>query len=397
MVTGDQLLVKQLNKSIVLNVIRKKHNISRAEISNITGLNKSTVSSLVDELITEGFVVEKGPGISKGGRKPILLNINNNVGHIIGIDLGVNYILIILTDLSANIIWQRRIKLKANETEKEIIDKLITLIQEAISASTKTLKGILGIGIGVPGIVDFKNGIVLMAPNLRWEDIKLKAIIEERFGITTYIDNEANAGAIGEKWFGAGSKVTNLVYVSAGIGIGTGIIINDELYRGSNGFAGEMGHMTVNFNDHDCRCGNIGCWENYASEKALFSYLKDIASENKAVQYKDIEDLSVFDVMENVRKNDQIAVRALREVSKNLGIGVVNVVNTFNPDLVIIGNTLSLGGDIVLEEVKNIVNERSFISSYYDIKIRLSKLGMYSCAIGAVSLVISKLFASPQI
>ncbi len=391
MITGDQLLVKQLNKSIVLNAIRKNGKVSRAGISVKTGLNKSTVSSLVDELMTDGFVIEEGPGASRGGRKPILLSINNNVGHVIGVDLGVNYIFCIVTDPSADILWEKRIITKKVDTKEKIIDKLVGLLEEAVSFSKNTLKGILGIGIGVPGIVDYKNGTVLMAPNLKWYNLDLKSIIEKRFGIKTYIDNEANAGAIGEKWFGAGEKETNLVYVSAGIGVGTGIIINNELYRGSNGLAGEMGHMTINFSDHDCSCGNIGCWENYASEKSLFNYLNEFSHNSS-----DVLDLSVFDIIYNAKSNDQASVKALKEVGKNLGIGIVNIINTFDTDKVIIGNTISLGGEVVLEEIRRIVKKRCFITRYSNIKIELSKLGMYSCAIGAVSLVISELFAAPQ-
>jgi len=398
MITADQLLVKQINKSIVLNIIRKKGNISRAEIAHITGLNKSTVSFLVDELINEGFVKEEGPGESKGGRKPIILSINERAGCIIGIDLDVNYILIVLTDLMANVIWEKKIDVKIGETQQTIIERLIELIDEAISNAPETIRGILGIGIGVPGIVDYKKGSILLAPNLKWENVPLKQIIEDKFKIKVHIDNEANVGAIGEKWFGVGAKYNNLVYVSAGIGIGTGIIINGELYRGTVGLAGEMGHMTIDIYDHQCRCGNTGCWENYASEKALLEYINTQLLMGKSDEYinkNNFYTLSAIDIIDYARKGNKMALEALKEIGRKLGVGVVNIINTFNPELIIIGNTLSLADDLILNEVLKEVEEKSLVYRYYKVKIKTSKLQFHAGAIGAVSLVISELFAYP--
>lgn len=400
MITADQLLVKQINKSIVLNTIRKKGNISRAEIASITGLNKSTVSFLVDELINEGFVKEEGPGESRGGRKPIILNINEKAGCIIGIDLDVNYILIVLTDLMANVIWEKKMDIEIGESQQTIIERLIELIDEAISNAPETVKGILGIGIGVPGIVDYKKGIILLAPNLKWENVPLKQIVEDKFKIKVRIDNEANVGAIGEKWFGEGSKYNNFVYVSAGIGVGTGIIINGELYRGTMGLAGEMGHMTIDIHNHQCRCGNTGCWENYASEKALFEYIENQLINNVKDEYinkENFDNLTTLKVIDYAQKGSIIAKKALKEVGKNLGVGVVNIINTFNPELVIIGNTLSLAKELILDEILKEVEAKSLVYRYSKTKITTSKLEFQAGAVGAVSLVISELFAYPDI
>ncbi|AYO29965.1 ROK family transcriptional regulator [Biomaibacter acetigenes] len=400
MITADQILVKQINKSLVLNYIRKKEHISRADIAKKTGLNRSTVSALVDELITEGLIVEKGIGTSKGGRKPVILAINKNGGSIIGVDLGVNYILTVLTDLLGKIIWEKRIPIDPQDPPEKNIDLLINMIGKAKENAPDTLKGILGIGIGVPGIVNYEKGLVLMAPNLKWENVNLKDIIEEKLNIPVFIDNEANTGAIGEKWFGLGKKATNFVYVSAGIGVGTGIIINDELYRGSSGLAGEMGHMTIDMNGKPCSCDNTGCWEEYASEKALFKYLRDQVSRytsDSDINRENIDTLTIFDIVDAAKAGDDLAVSAFRLVGKHLGIGVAGIINTFNPDLVIIGNTISLAGDIVMQEITEEVSKRSFITKYSEVTIAPSHLNMHACAMGAVTLVMSRVFASPNI
>jgi glucokinase-like ROK family protein len=400
MITADQLLVKQINKSIVLNTIRKKEVISRAGIAEFTGLNKSTVSFLVDELIHEGFVKEIGPGESKGGRKPIMLTINDKGGCIIGVDLGVNYILTVLTDLTGNIIWEKKVDLRLGEGQEKVIELLLQSIAEAVANAPKTVNGIMGIGIGVPGIVDYRKGTILMAPNLKWRDVPLKDIVENRFEIKVHIDNEANVGAVSEKWFGIGIECSNFVYVSAGIGIGTGIIINGELYRGASGLSGEIGHATINIYDEICSCGNTGCWENYASERALLNYMYaqlERGNQDKYINHNTIDGLNALSIIRYAREGSIIAVEGLKEIGRNLGIGIINLINTFNPELVIIGNTLSLAEDIILPEILNEVEKKCLVYKYHRIKIRTSRLKLHAGAMGAVSLVISELFAHPDI
>jgi glucokinase-like ROK family protein len=388
MKTADQLLVKQINKMIVLNTIYKKRPVSRAEIAKITGLNKSTVSALVDELLMEELVLETGIGESQGGRKPVNLSINQEVGHIIGIDLGVNYILSVMTNFAGEIIWEKRVDCQVpyKNSPAQRIAELERLIRETMQQAPPTVRGIIGIGIGVPGIVNYEQGLILSAPNLGWENIGLRGIIEQQFGVPVFIDNEANAGAIGEKWFGAGKRADDLLYVSAGTGVGAGIIINNELYRGAKGLAGEIGHMTVSLDGFPCSCGNTGCWEEYSSEKALFRYLK---------KYRDIKTLTIFDVVKEALAGDAVAREAFQYVGKYLGIGVANLINAFNPQLVIIGNSLPLVGDILMNELKQEADKRCFAARYFSIPIISSQLNMHACAMGAAALVISRLYASP--
>lgn len=402
MKTADQLLVKQINKMLVLNTIYKERPISRAELAKLTGLNKSTVSALVDELLSEGLILEIGIGESQGGRKPINLSINKEVGSVIGIDLGVNYILSILTNFAGDIIWEKRIAIKNRQKAPlQKIHDLVGLIHETIAHAPPTIRGIIGIGIGVPGMVNYDQGCVLSAPNLLWENIKLKDILEEEFNIPTLIDNEANAGAIGEKWFGLGKKTSELVYVSAGIGIGAGIIVNHELYRGAHGLAGELGHMTIHVHGTQCTCGNIGCWEEYASEKALLRYLKEnalkhpnsiLVSEGDSTY---LDNLNIFQIVDAASRGDSLAIAGFKNIGYYLGVGVANLINAFNPKCVVVGNVLSLVGDILMEELRKEVARRSFSYKYSPVQIVSSELYMKACALGAVALVISRSYASP--
>lgn len=401
MKTADQLLVKQINKILVLNTIYRERTISRAEISKLTGLNKSTVSALVDELLSEGLVLEIGIGESQGGRKPINLAINSEFGSVIGIDLGVNYVLSILTNFAGDIIWEKRVATNnVMNSQEQNVDHLFTLIRETMQHAPLTRCGIIGIGVGAPGMVNYDQGYILSAPNLLWENIKLKDIIEDEFNIPTLVDNEANAGAIGEKWFGFGKKISELVYVSAGTGIGAGIVINNELYRGARGLAGEIGHMTVDVHGIKCTCGNIGCWEEYASEKALLRYLKENAAKHPdslllAEGSLNPDSLTIFKIAEAAKKGDSLAIAGLKNIGYYLGVGIANLINVFDPKCVVVGNVLPLAGDIFMDELRKEVERRSFSFKYSNVKIVPSELSMKACALGAVALVISRIYASP--
>lgn len=370
----NQQLVKVNNKSLVLKSIKAHGPISRADISQLLGLTKGTVSSLVNELLNEHLCYETGPGESSGGRRPVMLLFNQNSGYAIGIDLGVNYILGILTDLNGNIVNEKKIKLYKNTyTETEINIKKV--IRYLISNTPKSTYGVVGIGIGVPGIVN-KQGEILLAPNLGWKNINLQKEIEKEFQLPVIIDNEANAGAYGEKFFGAGRKFEDLIYISAGIGIGIGLIFNNELYRGKNGFSGEMGHMIIEVNGKKCSCGSNGCWELYASEKALLTKAKRI------LNFSIIdEDPSLESLIELARTNDEIA-NQFKQVGYYLGIGINNIINTFNPEQIIIGNRLAMAKEWLEESLIEVVESHTLKQHQENLTITFAELSIYSAALG---------------
>ncbi len=385
--TGDQNLIKQINKSIVLNVIRNKGPVSRAQISKETGLNKATVSTMVAELINEFFVTEIGAGQSSGGRKPVMLYFNNHAGYSIGIDLGVNYVLGVLTDLSGNLV--KEINLRLNETDLEFVKtKIISIIDKLVQSAPESSYRIVGIGIGVPGHVNLDHQI-LFAPNLNWRNVDLKQIIEEKFHIPVQIENEANAGAHGEHLYGAGKTIPNLIYVSIGIGIGTGIIINNQLYTGATGIAGEMGHLTIEANGRKCPCGNRGCWELYASENALLK----AATQN----LEETETCDLDFLVSEAKQGNLKVLNLLNHLGEYIGIGLTNVINTFNPKAVIIGNRIAQFENWILNPIDRILKER--LSPYHktNTEIRFSALGKHSIALGASSFAISHFFKQKKV
>lgn len=372
---ADQTLVKKINQKLLLNEILKNSPISRAKLSEITGLNKSTVSSQVNALIEANLVFEIGQGQSSGGRRPVMLVFNKHAGYSVGIDIGVDYINGILTDLEGNIVLDQYYDL-GNSSPERTKDILFTIIKHFISHMPDSPYGLIGIGICVPGLVD-KNQKIVFTPNANWNDIDLKSLVEQEFNVPVFIENEANAGAHGEKVFGAAKNYDNIIYVSISTGIGVGIIINNDLYRGVNGFSGEMGHMTIDFNGPKCSCGNRGCWELYASEKAL---LKSFQNKDHKVSYQEIIDLA--------HQNDVETLNSLQNFGFYLGIGLSSILNTFNPQAAILRNSIIESQPMVLNSIRSAVSSRIYSQLDNSYELLPSSLGKNAPALGTSSIVI---------
>lgn len=387
--TGDQGLVKKINRSIVLDTIEMNGPISRAQISKVTSLNKSTVSTMVNELINKSFIYEIGPGQSSGGRKPIMLYFNNHAGYSIGIDLGVNYILAILTDLQGAIIKEINEPLY-NKDEESVLEQINTVINTLIDKSPSSPHGIIGIGIGVPGIVDAKENI-LFAPNLGWNQVNLKKTLEDKLSIPISVVNEANAGAHGEHLYGVGRNVSNLVYISIGIGIGSGIIINNNLYSGATGISGELGHFTIEANGKKCTCGSRGCWELYASESVLLEEIEKLNIFNSK------EEVNIENINHEARNGNEHVLQILNKIGEYIGIGLTNTINTFNPEMIIIGNRISRFENWLINQINRTLKERLSAFHQDSLNIKFSEMGYYSCALGASSLIISKFLSDQRI
>lgn len=371
--TWNQQVVKKNNKALVLQLIMEKEPISRADIAQISGLNKTTVSSLVNELLEEELIYESGPGESSGGRRPVILHFNKVAGYAIGIDIGVNYVLCILTDLKGNILIEKNQVL--NRTPySSIISSVQQMVNSLMEEMPNSRYGVVGIGVGVPGIVN-KEGSILLAPNLGWTNIQLKEDLENLFHVPVIIENEANAGAVGEQQFGAGQDSQNIIYISAGIGIGVGIILNKELYQGKNGYSGEMGHMIIDINGKRCNCGSQGCWEAYASENALL----EMADQS-------IDSLeSLLSLAEN---GDEDARKHFTQIGHYLGFGIINIINTFNPDQVIIGNRMALAKEWIEDAIRTTIESYTLTYHQKEMQLDFSKLKKYSTALGVSAFVV---------
>lgn len=372
-------------------MIRNHCPISRAQIAELTGLTKGTVSTIVNDLMKDHLVYEIGPGRSSGGRRPVMLMFNKVAGYAVGVDLGVNYLLTVLTDLQGNIVHEQ-ITPYQDLTYEEILSLLKKDLRTVIDQAPSSTYGIIGIGIGIPGIVG-NDGTILFAPNLGWKDVDLKGVIHNEFQVPVWIDNEANTGALGEKLYGAGQEASNLVYVSVGIGIGTGIVLNGELYKGISGFSGEIGHTTIEVNGKKCRCGNKGCWELYASEHALMQQAKFLS----IFRGGDDREINLETLIRLADEGHTEVINLFNQVGEYLGVGTMNLILSFNPELVIIGNRLSKAQPWIVNPIKKVLNNRLMPYHREKLRVEFSSLGVYSSALGASSLAISNFFSHSKV
>lgn len=396
--TGSFQWMKTINKSNILNMIRSYGPISRSEIAKKTKLTPPTVTNIVSELIESNLVRESEIGISKGGRKPILLTINAKHSFIIGIDVGGHHVRAIMADLNAEIVVQHRTTLPENLTKDDLLQTLIDVVQMIINKANVSKEKIIGIGVGMHGIVNYQEGIAVFAPNFHLSDVPIKSFLENVFQLPTYVENDARALALGETWFGHGQGIENVVCVNVGIGIGAGIVINNRLFHGQNGIAGEIGHMIVDINGMKCSCGSYGCLQTMAGGRSLRDrVIKEISHGRKTLIVNkvknDLNKITGALIHECAIEGDALSIEVLKEVGSFLGIGVTNLINLINPTKVIIGGGVSKAENYILEPLNAVVKMRALTPKARETEIVLSKLGDNGTVIGAVTLVLQNVFS----
>jgi glucokinase-like ROK family protein len=367
--------------------------ISRARLSQKTKLNKTTVSDLVKELNEHGFVREIGTQSSGAGRPGTLLTLNPSVGYIVSCEIAVDYLEVLVTDFAPNVIWQIKEPTAIGASQSEVLERMLTLLREAVEKGKVASHKLLGIAVGVPGMVDQASGTILFAPNLKWRNVPLLPFLEqESFGAPIFVDNEANMAALGEHFFGAGQEYSEILYLSGNIGLGGGFLSDGHLRRGANGVAAEYGHMTMDPNGELCNCGNYGCWETMVSQVGLFKKITDaIQSGERSLLTEKIqgqwERLSVELVVEAAQAGDQVAIRALEEIGHSLGIGIASLLNALNPEVVVLGGILSIASDFLFPVVNEEIQKRALPWNRETVKIIRAAHGSDAAVKGGIATV----------
>lgn len=399
MQTGSFQWMKSINKSIVLNKIRSEGPISRAQIAKETNLTPPTVSANVRELIEQGIVKESRLGDSQGGRKPTMLVINSGDFYIIGLDAGPTEVEFGLADLSGTVIHHLRESINLAE-ESGFLDVVKKGIHDLLNEIPLMRDKVVGIGVAMHGVVDVATGTSLFAPNLHLRNIPIKEELEKEFGFLVKVENDARAMALGEAWFGSGENVTSMVAVNVGRGIGSGIIINGELYHGEYDIAGELGHMAIDLHGRRCACGSNGCLQTVASgpavaERTVESLKTHPDSRVWELIEGDLEQVSGEVVFAAAEAGDPLAIDILRQTGEYLGIGLTNLIHIINPTKIIIGGGVSESGEYVLEPLKRIIQERGLTQQAKQTKVVLTEFGSRATMLGAVALLLVELF-QPQ-
>ena len=305
----------------------------------------------------------------------------NTESLVLGIDIGGTKILTAVVNSQGEVLSRDYRLTPARKGVKAVVRAIVDSANRALTQANMTAAELSAIGIGAPGLSDPEAGILYTSPHLPgWQDVPLRDIVGKELGRKAFMANDANAAALGEFYFGAGRGARNLIYITISTGIGGGVIINGELYTGASGVAGEPGHMTIDDKGPLCRCGNTGCWEMLASGTALAREAKQRireGAETSILNYAgdDVEKVTGEVIHSAAKEGDSLAKELIAQVSYYLGVGLANLVNIFNPELIIIGGGLSRMGDMLLEPAYKVAEERAFEQAYRAVRFSLPELG----------------------
>lgn len=394
--------VKLINRVVVFRAIREAGTISRADLAKQTGLNPATLTHITRELLGHGLITEAGSGVARIGRRSSLLRIDSTSGNILAVRLSRHAIEGFITDLdlSETLIHTASSALFANPIDASL-PILLDFIEKLIETAGVKRQTILGIGISAPGPLDARQGVLVAPPNFPgWNSFPLRQIIQEKTGFTTFLDKDANSAALAEKWFGVGRNLDNFVFILAEDGVGGGVVVNGDLYRGAHDIAGEIGHMTIDRHGALCACGNTGCLELYAAPAVAANLVRQALAAGRAslvsewIQH-DRNRINFELVAQAAHQGDAVAYEAIQEMSRGLGIAAVNVVNAFDPQAVVLGGEISLTGDLILPVVQAYVDQRTISHTEQQVRVLMSELGAKAPVVGAFSLVLRELFQNP--
>lgn len=402
--TADQVLVREINLSLIMRALFEHSCLSRAALAEITGLNKSTVSSLVGELQDMRFVHEVGLTTGNVGRPSMMLELTPQAGLIVSCELGVDFIAAKCADFGGSILWEQRETMRAVQPQDAILARLVQLLHAAIQgggAACPDCHRVLGIALAVPGLVDQDSGTLLFAPNLRWENVRLSDMLRDDFGdMPVYIENEANLAALGEYYFGAAKGYDEVLFINAGVGLGGAVVRAGQIVRGKTGFASEFGHMTMDPNGEPCNCGNRGCWETQVSQSALFRHIRRAIDGGQSSVLNGRTngpggDLTVAAIVDAAHTGDAVAQAALDAVGQHLGIGIASLVNIFNPDLVLFGGSLTPAWDTLEPHITAALEHRALRWHANATTVMLAQHGPEATVMGGVSMVLQHILHRP--
>jgi predicted NBD/HSP70 family sugar kinase/biotin operon repressor len=375
--------IRDINRQIVLNYVREREPISRAEIARETNLQRSTISAIVEALKTEGLVEEVGEGRSTGGRRPTLLRLRTKEAIAIGVAITPTRTTVATSDLSGRVVEQK--EFLTNVDSDKTLDEVIGLVRDF---SRRNNGSIEAVGISLPGLVDPSTGNAVYVPYFKWRDLPVSQMISTAVGLPVVIDNDANAVALAELWFGRPevSDARDFILVLVAEGVGTGIIFNGQVYRGQRGAAGEFGHMVIGTHAPvPCSCGNHDCWEAFSSERAAIARYLHLTGANVALGFTELIDLAL--------KGEPSAKAALVETAHYLGVGISNLVVGFSPEAVVVGGEIARAWPLIESALTETI-EHSVRRGLPSAIILPSTLGEKPELRGALSLVLASKFAA---
>ncbi len=378
--------VRDINQTIFLHLIRERQPISRADIAKFMGLRAGTVSAIVNRLIKNNFVYEGTEGPSSGGRRPKNLYINAESFYVLAIDIGVSDTVFAVSDFNGRILTQNSIM--TDGTPEKFLNKLADAIQLMISTNYPKAR-FAAVGVSVPGLVNREDGTVEVSPNLEWQNVPLRSILTKRLELPVFVENDANAAAFSELWYGPlnEARVRTLLFILVVEGLGTGLIINGALHVGSSHGLGGFGHMSIDPNGELCSCGRRGCWETFASERATVERFHRVTAK------QGLPVVGLRELIALANKNDEMALESIRITGEYLGEGISNLVHGIYPETVVIGGDITAAWPLIEPIIQKRLKSR-YIVSPNQIIVRPASVQRPSL-FGAIPIALQNYFRSP--
>jgi len=381
LVSGKPSLIKEINRNNVFKLIIKHGEISRSKLSKMAGLALPSIMRIVDRLIEDGLIIETGKGDSTGGRKPSLLQLKQDAMYFIGIEIGLN-IGLVLTDLAGNIIDQRLVKDIEDLPPEKILFKAKHALDDLLVNNKKYNALIKGIGVGTPGR-DFKyQRDIKHAVSRGWQSVDVAAWFKKYYHYEIIVENIARTRTLGEMWFGEGRNYRDFIYVFVDRGVGCGIVQGGVIREGVSGVAGEFGHSVISIDGRPCYCGNDGCLEMYVSAGAIINSINDAHDQSFE---------SYSEVLTFLKHQDG---DHLNQISKYLGVGIGNLINILNPQVVVLGGIVSTDTPGIKEGLEREIKRNIFNGKAEDTNVVISGLSGENTILGSVALVINSIFKS---
>jgi len=378
--SGNRQLIREINQSLVLSLVRDHGPISRTDIAAAAHLSLATVSGISNALIDQGLIYEHEAGVSTGGRRPILLALNPRAGLVIGVKLTESQIVAALTDLNADVIEQRATPLGADRRPEAVVAALAEIVNDLRAAHAD--QRIFGVGLGMAGVIDRRQGICRFSPFLHWRTVPLRHLLEQRLGLPVVIENDVNTLTMAEQWFGAGVGVSDFLVVTLGRGIGMGMVLNGHLYRGGCGGGGEFGHITMVPDGPRCDCGKRGCLEALVADPAILRRMQNAFD----------REFTMDQAVALARQGDTTAQGIFAAAGRTLGLAIADLVNIFNPPLLVVGGEGARALDLLLEPLQSTLQAHCFDGFFADMRLVVEPWGDDAWARGAASLMLDELF-----
>ncbi len=390
----------EMSQYQVIRLLRTRGSITRPDLVRITGLSRPTIDKIVDSFKKDRIISETGTrdGSSRGGRRPVVLTLDGSSKVIVGVDFECPGLEVIMTDLGSSIIDRRQHHYDATLKADHIIDTVIEDIREMLFANGRSTAELLGVGVALPGVVDVKTGVSLNIERLKnWNNVPVSQLLEQALSVQVFIDNDVNLMALAEKSLGKSDDSINLLYVAERQGIGAGIIIGGQIYRGTYGNSGFLGHTSIDPNGPKCRCGNYGCLELYAGESAIVALYEERIKLRRTSPKNSISHLNGASIYAAAAAGDPAAVAVLDEVATILGVGIANMICVLDINHVVLGGDVTKAGESFIAAVRNSVTRRLEPAFRRDMRFRFSTVNEHAAALGATLLVLEDVFGAPEL